>query len=54
MARISESVDLPTRIWVEVEDPLPGYLPDSANVTWLEAASGTSRLAEVVESTAAA
>jgi NADPH-dependent ferric siderophore reductase len=50
MARISESVDLPTRIWAEVEDALPGYLPDPANVTWLEAPSATSRLAEVVES----
>jgi NADPH-dependent ferric siderophore reductase len=50
MARISESVDLPTRIWAEVADALPGYLPDSPDVTWLEAPSGTSRLAEVVES----
>jgi NADPH-dependent ferric siderophore reductase len=51
MARISESVDLPTRIWAEVEDALPGYLPDTADVTWLEAPSGDhSRLAEVVES----
>jgi len=50
MARICESVDLPTRIWAEVEDALPGYLPDAADVTWLEASSGTSRLAEVVES----
>ncbi len=49
MARISESVELPTRIWAEVADALPGYLPDTADVTWLEA-SGTSRLAEVVES----
>ncbi len=31
-------------------DALPGYLPDSADVTWLEAPSATSRLAEVVES----
>ena len=50
MARIAESVDLPTRIWAEVTDSLPGYLPDSADVTWLEAPSATSRLAEVVES----
>jgi NADPH-dependent ferric siderophore reductase len=50
MARISESVDLPTRIWAEVEDALPGYLPDAAGVSWLEASPGTSRLAEVVES----
>jgi NADPH-dependent ferric siderophore reductase len=50
MARISETVDLPTRIWAEVADALPGYLPDSADITWLEASPGTSRLAEVVES----
>ncbi len=50
MARISESVDLPTRIWAEAEDALPGYLPATAEVTWLEASPGTSRLAEVVES----
>ena len=51
MARIAESVELPTRIWAEVADALPGYLPDSAEVTWLEAPSGAgSRLAEVVES----
>ncbi len=49
MARISESVDLPTRIWAEVEDVLPGHLPDTADVTWLEARAATSRLAEVVE-----
>jgi NADPH-dependent ferric siderophore reductase len=49
MARISESVDLPTRIWAEVEDALRGYLPDTADVTWLEAPSATSLLAEVVE-----
>ena len=40
MARIAESVDLPTRIWAEVTDALPGYLPDSADVTWLEAPVG--------------
>jgi NADPH-dependent ferric siderophore reductase len=50
MARIAETVDLPTRIWAEVADALPGYLPDSADITWLEASPGTSRLAEVVES----
>ncbi len=49
MARIAETTDLPTRIWAEVADPLPGYLPDTAGVTWLEAPSGNSRLAEVVE-----
>jgi NADPH-dependent ferric siderophore reductase len=50
MARIAETTGLPTRIWAEVDDALPGYLPDTADVTWLEAPSGTSRLAEVVES----
>jgi NADPH-dependent ferric siderophore reductase len=50
MARIAESTSLPTRIWAEVEDALPGYLPDTTDVTWLEAPSGGSRLAEVVES----
>jgi len=33
-----------------VPDELPGYLPDSADATWLESPSGDhSRLAEVVE-----
>ena len=51
MARIAESAELPTRIWAEVEDALPGYLPDTAETTWLESPSGGhSRLAEVVES----
>ena len=50
MARIAETVDLPTRIWAEVADALPGYLPDTADVSWLEAPPGTSRLASVVES----
>ena len=51
MARIAESVDLPTRIWAEVPEELPGYLPDAEEVTWLESPSGEhSRLAEVVES----
>ncbi len=45
MARIAETVDLPTRVWAEVQDDLPGYLPDRAEVTWLD---GTSDLAEVV------
>jgi NADPH-dependent ferric siderophore reductase len=49
MARIAETTDLPTRIWAEVPDAVPGYLPESADVTWLEAPSGSSRLAEVVE-----
>jgi NADPH-dependent ferric siderophore reductase len=50
MARIASSTDLPTRIWAEVPDDLPGYLPAGADVTWLEPpAVGQSRLAEVVE-----
>jgi len=49
MARISETVDLPTRIWAEVRDDLAGYVPDAAHVTWIDApAEGTSRLADVV------
>ncbi len=36
MARIAETVTgVPTRIWAEVRDDLPGYLPDGADVTWL-------------------
>jgi NADPH-dependent ferric siderophore reductase len=51
MARIAETTSLPTRIWAEVPDALPGYLPDTPDVTWLESPSGEhSRLAEVVES----
>jgi NADPH-dependent ferric siderophore reductase len=50
MARIASSTDLPTRIWAEVPDDLPGYLPVGVDVTWLEPpAEGQSRLAEVVE-----
>jgi NADPH-dependent ferric siderophore reductase len=50
MARISASTDLPTRVWAEVPDDLPGYLPDRADVTWLvPPAEGQSRLADVVE-----
>jgi NADPH-dependent ferric siderophore reductase len=48
MARIAESVTVPTSIWAEVPDELPGYLPDRAEVTWLEPPGGDgSRLAEV-------
>ena len=48
MARISESVDVPVRIWAEVPDDLSTYL--SGDVTWLEPpGEGQSRLAEVVE-----
>jgi NADPH-dependent ferric siderophore reductase len=52
MARIAESVSaLPTRIWAEVPDDLPGYLPEGPDVTWLSPPGpGQSRLAEVVES----
>ena len=55
MARIARegaaSHGLPTRIWAEVPDDLPGYLPDGPDVTWLEQpGEGQSRLAEVVES----
>ncbi len=51
MARIAETrPDLPTRIWAEVPDDLPGYLPEGADVTWLAPpAADRSRLAEVVE-----
>lgn len=50
MARIAESRrDLPTRIWAEVPDDLPGYLPDGSEVTWLAPPGpGSSALAEVV------
>jgi NADPH-dependent ferric siderophore reductase len=50
MARIRAAATIPTRIWAEVPDDLPGYLPAGADVTWLEPpAEGRSRLAEVVE-----
>ena len=51
MARIVEShPQLPTRAWAEVPDDLAGYLPEGADVTWLDPpADGGSRLAEVVE-----
>lgn len=50
MARIAESCDLPVRIWAEVPDRLPDYLPAGTDVTWLEPpGAGRSRLAEVVE-----
>ena len=51
MARIAENVaGPPVRIWAEVPDDLTGYLPDHADVTWLDPpAEGSSRLAEVVE-----
>jgi NADPH-dependent ferric siderophore reductase len=52
MARILESVELPTHVRAEVSDDLGGYLESSPSVTvdWLEQpADGGSRLAEVVE-----
>jgi NADPH-dependent ferric siderophore reductase len=51
MARIAATVtDVPTRIWAEVPDDLPGYLPAGADVTWLAPpAEGASNLAAVVE-----
>jgi NADPH-dependent ferric siderophore reductase len=54
MARIVENVDVPTRIWAEVADRPEleriGYLPDTAEVTWLEPGDdGGSNLAAVVE-----
>ncbi|MBE7323695.1 siderophore-interacting protein [Nocardioides sp. Y6] len=35
MARIRETVDVPTRIWAEVPDDMGDYLPPGAEVTWL-------------------
>lgn len=51
MARIAETrSDLTTYVLAEVPDDLAGYLPDHAQVTWLEPPSaGQSALAEVVE-----
>ena len=51
MARIAETrSDLTTYVLAEVPDDLAGYLPDHAQVTWLEPPSaGQSALAKVVE-----
>ncbi|WP_110241995.1 siderophore-interacting protein [Nocardioides gilvus] len=49
MARITESVKVPTRIWAEVPDDLAGYLPVGSDVTWLDTPPGGSALAETVE-----
>jgi NADPH-dependent ferric siderophore reductase len=51
IARIVEThPELPTRILAEVPDDLSGYLPATADVTWLTPPSaGQSALAEVVE-----
>ena len=51
MARIAETIEVPTRLWSEVPDPelRSGYLPERAQVEWLERPSDGSRLAEVVQ-----
>jgi len=50
MARIAETVDLPTRIWAEVPDDLADYLPAGPTIEWLTTPDDrSSRLAEVVE-----
>ncbi|WP_110182503.1 siderophore-interacting protein [Nocardioides solisilvae] len=53
MARICESVTVPTRVWAEVpDDPavLGGHLPDGSATTWLTPpAPGASALAAAVE-----
>jgi len=50
MARIAESTTLPARIWAEVPEDLPGYLPEGPEVTWLRPpAEGASALAKAVE-----
>jgi NADPH-dependent ferric siderophore reductase len=50
MARILTSTDVPTRVWAEVPDDLPGYLADGADITWLAPpGEGQSALASVVE-----
>ncbi|GAB3021876.1 siderophore-interacting protein [Nocardioides flavus (ex Wang et al. 2016)] len=51
MARIAETrPDLPTYVMAEVPDDLTGYLPGTAEVTWLAPpAPGQSALARVVE-----
>ena len=53
MARILESTDLPTQVWAELPDDLPGYLPvdraTEASVTWLrQPGDGRSDLGSVV------
>jgi NADPH-dependent ferric siderophore reductase len=51
MARILETVSVPTRVWAEVADDLPGYLPGDADVTWLTPpGEGESALPAAVES----
>jgi NADPH-dependent ferric siderophore reductase len=51
MARILGETAVPTRVWAEVPDDLPGYLPEGAAVTWLSPSDlRGSGLAEVVAS----
>ncbi len=51
MARIADTVRVPTYVWAEVPDDLADYLPDHTSVHWLDAPhDGESRLASVVES----
>lgn len=51
MARICETSALPTRVWAEVGDSLPDYLPPGTDVTWIEPPpDAPSALAEVVRS----
>ena len=52
MARIAESTQLPTRVLAEVPDDLAGYLPESAEVSWLEPPGEGSGLSAVVEALA--
>jgi NADPH-dependent ferric siderophore reductase len=48
IARIAESVDVPTRVWAEVPDDMSGYLP-GVEVDFLgQPGDGVSRLADVV------
>ncbi|MXG91084.1 siderophore-interacting protein [Nocardioides flavescens] len=47
IARIAETTDLPTRVWAEVPDHLPDYLPSDLAVTWRDGHG--AGLAEVVE-----
>jgi NADPH-dependent ferric siderophore reductase len=44
MARIAAETALPTRVWAEVPDELPAYLPEGTAVEWVD-----GPLAEVVE-----
>ncbi len=48
MARIAETVEVPTRAWAEVPDDLAGYLPGIAVDRLDRPGDGVSRLADVV------